>query len=370
MYSFPMQIAASDSVVSFISGPKEIYFYDRAGRLFAAWHEDWFVRFGLGGKVVAVRWEHREREVKTLAPGDAQALRRQAQLQLQHALARALAPDVKRTFLRAQAFDLDADFARHLAVYKPVGILPPDQYNACVLQVTEGCAWNACHFCSFYAHHPFRLRDLPKIKSHIHQIADYFGDGLSLRSSIFLGDANALTAPVELLLQTIRIAREILVARMPHFRGYYSFIEPHKSQCRTKGDFERLAKVGLRRIYYGLETGNSELRKLLGKPGDLEEVTASLHRAKEAGLQVALILLAGAGGRLWGEKHLQDSIGYLQRLPIDTQDIVFVSPLCGPDGTDGPSCSSAEKNDQITHFRRVLKGKVRVAAYDIREFVY
>ena len=35
-------------------------------------------------------------------------------------------------------------------VYSPVGILPPDQYLALVVQATRGCAFNTCTFCDLY----------------------------------------------------------------------------------------------------------------------------------------------------------------------------------------------------------------------------
>ena len=50
------------------------------------------------------------------------------------------------------------DAARFLAASGPVGILPPDQYLALVVRVTEGCSWNACTFCSLYRDVPFRWK--------------------------------------------------------------------------------------------------------------------------------------------------------------------------------------------------------------------
>jgi hypothetical protein len=45
---------------------------------------------------------------------------------------------------------LREDAVSFLAASGPVGILPPDQYLALVVRVTEGCSWNACTFCRLY----------------------------------------------------------------------------------------------------------------------------------------------------------------------------------------------------------------------------
>ena len=45
--------------------------------------------------------------------------------------------------------------------YRPVTILPPDQYLAVVLQATFGCSWGRCTFCDFYDEQPFEARTDP-----------------------------------------------------------------------------------------------------------------------------------------------------------------------------------------------------------------
>ncbi|HEX3053190.1 MAG TPA: hypothetical protein VHP83_21205, partial [Aggregatilineaceae bacterium] len=65
----------------------------------------------------------------------------------------------------AQALDAILRFdPEHLAadgylfdtLYKPISVLPPDQYLALVLQATEGCSWNRCTFCGLYRDRDFR----------------------------------------------------------------------------------------------------------------------------------------------------------------------------------------------------------------------
>ena len=87
---------------------------------------------------------------------------------------------------------LAKDRDRFLSVYKPVGILPPDQYLSLVVRVTEGCSWNACTFCGFYRDVPFRWKTEEELAAHTAALRAFFGESIALRSSVFLGDANAL----------------------------------------------------------------------------------------------------------------------------------------------------------------------------------
>ncbi len=87
------------------------------------------------------------------------------------------------------------DVERYHQVYKPVGILPPDQYNSVVLQVTEGCSFNTCTFCDFYKDRPFRIKPPEAFMEHTLRVNQFIGKGMNLRRTIFLGDANALVTP-------------------------------------------------------------------------------------------------------------------------------------------------------------------------------
>lgn len=364
-----MKVWTNGPVLSIFPAPADAYFFDRSGRFFAAWEAGWFIGIGLSGRALARRWRGRERQVRALKPAEALHLDQKSKRVLHAAYATAEAGE-KLWFGRALTYDRAEDLARFHVAYRPVGILPPDQYGACVVQVTEGCEWNRCHFCSFYRRETYRVRDPHDIKRHIERVAAFLGDGLSLRRSIFLGEANALGAPLETLLAAMETARQTLVPRMGPFRGFYSFSEGSAASCRPPAEFRALARLGLTRVYYGLETGHAALRKALGKPGALETIAKSIENAKSAGVRAGVILLTGPGGRAWATRHVEASVRFIKRLPLDQSDFLFVSPLYGRDGTGHAALAAGDMERQVGHLRRALAGKVRMAPYDIREFVY
>ena len=58
----------------------------------------------------------------------------------------------------ARYFDYATDISRFHQIYKPISILPPDQYQALVLQATEGCSFNTCTFCALYRDRRFHIK--------------------------------------------------------------------------------------------------------------------------------------------------------------------------------------------------------------------
>ncbi len=67
---------------------------------------------------------------------------------------------------------------------------------------------------------------------------------------------------------------------------------------KTSEGWQILAGLGLRRLHLGVETGDEDLYRLLGKPGSPTRLVDGLSRLKGAGISVSLILLAGAGS-IW-----------------------------------------------------------------------
>lgn len=121
---------------------------------------------------------------------------------------------------------LEADAIRFRSVYLPVPILPPDQYGALIVQLTEGCSYNQCTFCRFYRDRPFRAKTSEELRAHLRAVREFFGEGLRLRRSVFLADANALVLPPARLVDAFDLLHAELPLGPGALRGVYSFRRP------------------------------------------------------------------------------------------------------------------------------------------------
>ncbi len=373
-----------------------VFSYDRAGRLWTAFLDGISYRRGLDGRIIA-RWRNAEgeRERRWLTAQEASALETRVWQSVRALYAAIRAQEVSLTtplpqegyvlLERAAAFDVarSAEDARcFFEVYKPIGILPPDQYMALVLQATEGCSFNTCTFCSFYKGRPFHIKSPVEFRTHALAVREFLGEGLSLRRSIFLGDANALVIPMPRLLPLFEVVHEIYDVEA--LGGIYAFLDAFSGEKKSPQDYAALHARGLRRVYIGLESGHADLLAFLKKPGTPQDAIQTVQALKSAGVAVGVIVLLGAGGKQYAEAHVHETVKVLNAMPLGEGDILYLSELiispemayaqdafrAGLQPLTRAECTAQGK--AITQGLRfqAAGGAPRISRYDIREFVY
>lgn len=396
-------VSVKPTALSVSLDDEEVYSFDAEGRLLTAWlGEQTYVRT-LDNRVVK-KWREPNqptpwKQIRLLSAEEKRAFLRQTQKRMWR-----LAQQVHLPTQQAQAWfnqvaawtveRLEQERERFFSAYTPVGILPPDQYYALVLQATQGCHWNQCTFCHFYRQVRFRIKSAEEFTEHIAAVKRFFGRAISLRRTIFLGDANALLIPQDRLLPLFdQVNRAFAVAvddtvdhgdeSRPRVRGIYSFLDAFTGEKKSLADFQALRERHLRRVYIGVETGCDELLRWLNKPATSQQVLDTVATLKEAGVSVGLIVLIGVGGDRYYQAHVEQTVALLSQLSLDSQDIVYLSPLVETPGSDYSeraaqarirSLTAEEQQQQLRLIRSSIRqqaaGNPRVSLYDIREFVY
>jgi radical SAM superfamily enzyme YgiQ (UPF0313 family) len=369
--------------------------FDLAGRPYAVSREGWTWRRALDGRLLEKGSDgpgtprlRRVIQAKDGAPlleaarDDASAIL--AALDEGASLPTALQQQARRRLARIVAMDAEAlasDAARFAATYRRVGILPPDQYLAVVLEATEGCAWNACTFCDFYQGVRFWAKTPSEFDEHLAAVAAFFGDALPLRRSVFLGAANALCASHERVLSWIAAAARAFPDQVAA-GGVRAFTDTWSGAAKGADCYREYAALGLRRVYVGLESGDRELLRFLNKPSRPEDATALVAALHAAGLDVGVILLLGIGGERFFAAHVRASAALLRALALRQHDLLYFSEFApspgagyerrvdGPDLLPLPAARCAEQRDAILDGLRLGPDGPRVATYDVREFVY
>lgn len=397
-------IGVKRHAISLMLDEREVYTFDPTGRLWIAFIDGVSYKRGLDGRMVC-KWVTPDgnRHLRRLNNEEADGVLRwahQMALQAIDAFPAQADPTCKQYLQKACEWDVEAhhrDADRFLQIYKPVSILPPDQYLALVLQITEGCHWNRCTFCDFYRDRRFAVKTPNQLREHIAKVQDYFGETLRLRNRIFLADANALVAPQRILVPLLQIVRDtfpIEPAELPadalngwreghpvRFQGMYSFIDAFTGYRKSVQELRELQQLGVRRVYIGVETGCEALLRFLHKPQTNKEVLQVVDALKEAGIAVGIIVLLGAGGDRYAQTHVRDTVALLNRLAWGKGDILYFSELIEPYAGEYTRLAQEAgirplTSEQMREQRRQIEERlnlppcVQQATYDIREFVY
>lgn len=374
----------------------EVVAFDATGRLWTAIRDHVSYRRGLDGKIVA-KWTGDDgvKCRRWLAYEEARALEQSARALMvafwravqsgQTTLEYRFTPEEIASFSNIASFTPERysqDIRHYHQVYSPVGILPPDQYMALVLQATIGCSFNTCTFCDFYRERPFRIKSLDEFKLHTEEVTSFLGEGLSLRRTIFLGDANALVIPTRRLIPMLEFVNETLDVKS--LGGIYGFLDGFSGEKKSASDYRDLKSLGLERVYIGMESGHAPLLNALKKPGTPEDSLQAVRYLKEAGVSVGVIILLGAGGHKYAQGHIRDTIRSLNAMHLDMDDIIYFSELIEHDdlqytrnafANDLRPLSSDERLAQQSEIESRLRfsqtgGTPHISRYDIREFVY
>jgi hypothetical protein len=292
---------------------------------------------------------------------------------------------------------LAAERDRFREVYVPVGILPPDQYRAVVLQAALGCPWNRCTFCTLYRGQPFAVRSVAEFREHIEGVRSLFGAALRSRRWLFVGEGDALSVPTkrlsELLAEALAAfpvapadlgwhdAQRWLMERDEGYIGFSGFVDAASGARRSAADYAQLRALGLRRAHVGLETGHQPLYAELHKPGSVDAARATVDALHAAGISASVIVLVGVGGQQFAAAHVRDTLATVAAMGLGSDDMVYLSILriapgsaydrwARDEGIEPLSEAACQGQYQaLTHGIR-RPGGPHVSAYDIEEFIY
>ncbi len=182
--------------------------------------------------------------------------------------------------------------------YEGTVIRPPSEADSIILQVTVGCSHNKCTFCGAYKDVLFRIKNDEVVNADIDFAAKY----CKRRNRVFLADGDALIIPQARLVDLLdRIRRQLpWVNRISLYGNAKSIL------LKSVEQLQELKKLGLHRVYMGLESGSDKILASICKGADSDKMIKAGKRVKEAGLFLSVTVLLGIGGReLWKEHAIE-----------------------------------------------------------------
>jgi biotin synthase-like enzyme len=162
-----------------------------------------------------------------------------------------------------------------------------------------------------YKDAPFERRPLEEIFRDIETAQRINGPRVR---TVFIGDSNSLILDSKTLAKVL----EYLYQHFPSIERVTSYARARTLCKKSKDELREIRQAGLTRLHVGLETGDPELLKEIKKGATPEQMVEGCVRAKDAGFEVSLYVLAGIGGEEKWRNHAEGTAALFQMASPET----------------------------------------------------
>lgn len=184
---------------------------------------------------------------------------------------------------------------------------PPSEARSLIFQITVGCSQNGCAFCGMYKTKRFRVRPATEIVAEIAAIPPHYRPHVD---RVFLADGDALVYPFAGLVTIL----DALAATFPRLARVGSYASPHSLTTKTPAELACLREKRLRILYFGLESGDAETLRRIGKGFTPGQMADEALKARAAGLKLSVTAILGLAGRGRSMEHARATAAWVNRV--------------------------------------------------------
>jgi len=210
---------------------------------------------------------------------------------------------------------------------RPDILRPPSEWDSYYLPLTWGCSNNTCVFCSFYGS-KLQVRDVAEVKAEIDALALYMKHGIHTPGihgivygiarewdgrKVFLQDGDALSYPFPKLLEVL----DYLNLKFPDIERIASYATPQDVLRRTVAELKQLKARRLGILYMGVESGDDEVLKAIGKGVTHDQIVQAGRKVKESGIALSVTVILGLAGVEGSDRHSRETARILTELDPD-----------------------------------------------------
>ncbi|NHJ20879.1 MAG: radical SAM protein [Candidatus Lokiarchaeota archaeon] len=190
-------------------------------------------------------------------------------------------------------------------------IRPPVEAYSVLIAVTGGCNWNRCRFCGTYKGiygitQDYAIRPIEEVLKDIDHYAEKNFHGYP----VFLAGGNPTSAPTDYLVKIIKHIR----LRMKNVQRISCYAKALDILRKTDEDLKRLANAGLDIVYMGLESGSSEILRMMKKGTNAESMIKAGKKVLNSGIKLSLYIMLGLGGKRLSEEHVKETASVLTEI--------------------------------------------------------
>lgn len=183
---------------------------------------------------------------------------------------------------------------------------PPYEASSQLLQVTSGCTWHKCKFCSLYHGTPFRMSPLSEIEEDLQVIRQWQPRARRL----YLTGANPFALSYNKLMDIAILLRKYL----PDMVSFGMFARVTDIVSKSVEELKNLHHMKLDNINIGMETAHNPTLERMNKGYHARDILEQLSKLDEAGIRYNVVYLNGLGGKGMGVESATLTADVLNRL--------------------------------------------------------
>lgn len=184
---------------------------------------------------------------------------------------------------------------------------PPYEAGSLLLEVTAGCTWHRCKFCTLYDELPFRFRMAPleQVEADLREVQMLANSPMKKLSEklqalpprpavrrVFLVGAN----PFALRFDRLKAIAELIRTYLPSCETVGCFSRVTDVALKTDGELRELRRLGYDGLSIGVETGDDRALAFMNKGYQAKDIVEQTGRLDRAGIRYHFMYLAGLAG--------------------------------------------------------------------------
>ena len=183
---------------------------------------------------------------------------------------------------------------------------PPYEAQSQLLQLTSGCTWHKCKFCSLYHGTPFRMSPLSEVEEDLKIIRQW----QPRARRVYLTGANPFALSYNKLLDVALLLRKYL----PHLVSFGMFARVTDIVPKSMEELKNLHHLKLDSINIGIETAHDPTLERMNKGYRAVDILEQLSKLDVARIRYNIFYLNGLGGKGNGIANAIATADVLNRL--------------------------------------------------------
>lgn len=232
---------------------------------------------------------------------------------------------------------------------------PPYEASSQLLQVTAGCTYHKCKFCSLYHGTKFRLSPVSEVESDLKIIQEYQPKA----RRVFLTGANPFALSYNRLLDLGLLIRKYL----PYCETIGTFSRIADIKSKSVEELKNLRHLKFDSISIGTESGDDETLSRMNKGNTAADILEQCRKLEEANIRYNLVYLTGLAGKGKGQQNAIHTAEIFNQLHPFT--INFVSLTVFPESELYQEIQEG-KFSEASEQERLLELRTFISALSIR----